>query len=96
VLLKNQLLHGASPVPDSYFTASSEWSSTYVAYKARLDGANSYWSPTSAERDAIPPTFYLQVSQNRVLNRVLRVLFLVKKLLAIISILRFSEEYFIY
>jgi len=57
------LLNGANPVPDSYFTASSEYSASYAAHLARLNGLTSFWSPLGAERDAIPPAMFLQVSQ---------------------------------
>ena len=53
------LLDGTNPVPDTYFTASSEF--VYTAYMARLDGSVDYWCPTSAEMNVIPPTFFLQV-----------------------------------
>jgi len=55
------LLNGASPVPDSFFTASSEWSVTYAAHKARLEETGIFWCPTQADRDAIPRTLFLQV-----------------------------------
>ena len=57
------LLNGTLPVPDSFFTASSEYSATYAAHKARLDGSGSWWGPTVADKTAIPITVYLQVGQ---------------------------------
>jgi len=30
---------------------------------ARLDGSGGFWLSTTSEKDAIPPTFFLQVSQ---------------------------------
>jgi len=57
-------LNGTIPVPDSYFTASSEFSATYAAPEARLDGGPGFWSPTSDEKLAIPLTFFIQVNKN--------------------------------
>jgi len=56
------LLNGINPVPDSYFTASSIYGASYAAYKAHLDGGGGFWVASSAEKDAIPPTFFLQVN----------------------------------
>jgi len=56
------LLNGANPVPDSYFTASSN-GATYDPHLAGLPRTK-YWAPMTAEKDAVPPTFYLQVGQN--------------------------------
>ena len=57
------LLNGVNPVPDSYFTATTEVSVDYAAHSARLDGDGFSWIPLAEERTAVPPTFYLQVSQ---------------------------------
>jgi len=57
------LLNGATPVPDGYFTASSEYSATYAAPKGRMDGGSGYWAPNSTDNSASPPTMFLQVSQ---------------------------------
>jgi len=57
------LLNGATPVPNSYFTASSEIDLTHAAHLSRLDGTDKRWTPTEADRDLIPPTLFLQVSQ---------------------------------
>jgi len=43
-VIKEPLLEGSNPIPDSYFTASSEYS-YFAAYKARLDGSGGYWCP---------------------------------------------------
>jgi len=56
------LLDGTNPVPDSYFTATSEWSGSYAAHKARV-GASNYWASTRADATTNPLTVYLQVSQ---------------------------------
>jgi len=56
------LLNGANPVPDSYFTASSN-GDVYLPHLAGLPHTL-YWAPRTAEKDAVPPTFYLQVGQN--------------------------------
>jgi len=55
------LLTGANPVPDSYFTASSEYSATFAAYKARIGVTTTCWIATMAEIEAIPPSLYIQV-----------------------------------
>jgi len=56
------LLNGVNPVPDSYFTASTD-KIGYEAYRARLDGNNNWWSPKSSDINAIPPTLFVQVRQ---------------------------------
>jgi len=58
--VEEPLLNGANPVPDSYFTASSDYSASYAAPCARLYGTSSWWTPTVDE--SIPVTFFLQVS----------------------------------
>ena len=55
------LLDGVSPVPDSYFTASSEYDINHKAYFARLSDGGPGWLASDAEVNANPPTFYLQV-----------------------------------
>jgi len=57
------LLNGANPVPDSSFTASSEFGASYVPHNARLDGGSSFWGPTTADLETIPLAVFLQVSQ---------------------------------
>ena len=56
------LLDGTNPVPDSYFTASSE-DPDYEAPKARMSAINA-WDPTAEDRDALPPACFLQVCCN--------------------------------
>jgi len=56
------LLDGTNPVPDIYFTATSEWSGSYAAHNARV-GASNYWASTYADAVINPPTVYLQVSK---------------------------------
>jgi len=56
-------LDGTNPVPDSYFTASSEYGASWAAPLARLDGGLAFWSPTGAEMMANPLTCFLQVNQ---------------------------------
>ena len=65
--VEEALLDGANPVPDSYFTASSDFSSTLKAPAARMS-VSYCWIPLQVEIDANPPTSYLQVS-TRILNR---------------------------
>jgi len=62
------LLNGANPVPDIYFTASSEHSDPYLAHNARMDGVNKWWAPTPAELAATPTTMYLQASEIQLRN----------------------------
>jgi len=59
------LLDGVNPVPDSYFTASSEISNYggWFAYLARLGATYNSWAPTSTEKDAVPLTCFLQVGE---------------------------------
>ena len=45
--IEEPLLNGVSPVPDSYFTASSVQSATYAVYKARMDGGSGVWMPAT-------------------------------------------------
>ena len=54
------LLNGSNPVPDSYFTATSEWPG-WTAPMARLGHNLIAWSPSETEIAAIPSTCYLQV-----------------------------------
>jgi len=54
------LLDGTNPIPDSYFTASTE-NPNWEAHLARMSNTVNCWSPTDAELAAIPPTCYLQV-----------------------------------
>jgi len=56
------LLNDTNLVPDSYFTATSEFHSMYAPYQARV-GASTYWASTLDEAAVNPPTVYLQVSQ---------------------------------
>ena len=60
------LLEGTNPVPDSHFTASSEYDASYAAPEARMSTVIG-WNPTEADMWANPPTCYLQVC-TRVLN----------------------------
>jgi len=53
------LLNGANPVPDSYFTASS-YMDPYLPHLAGFPRLE-FWTPATAEKTAVPPTFYLQV-----------------------------------
>jgi len=53
------ILDGTNPVPNTYFTASSE-DGLWYAYKAGMNEMYS-WSPSIAELNANPPTCYLQV-----------------------------------
>jgi len=55
------LLQDAITVPDSYFTASSEYGASFAARNARV-GASSYWCPDAADIGASPPTLFLGVS----------------------------------
>jgi len=56
------LLDGANPVPDSYFTASSTYGGgSWLAHYARMSAIDA-WEPAPADRDAIPPSSFLQVS----------------------------------
>jgi len=59
--VEEPLLDGTNPVPDTYFTASTE-DVGFEAYKARMS-ADSCWGPTYDEMIADPPTCYLQVGQ---------------------------------
>ena len=61
------LLDGINPVPDSYFTATSEWDASYAANKARV-GANNNWASTLADAIINPPTVYLQVRQINIIH----------------------------
>jgi len=60
--VEEPLLDGANPVPDSYFTASSE-DPGWEAPLARMSTALYAWSITADERDANPPTCYIQVDK---------------------------------
>jgi len=51
-------LNGVNPVPDSYFTASSEYQADWPAHAARLDGNSNAWGPIKSNRD----TCFLQVN----------------------------------
>jgi len=58
------LLAGTNPLPNNHFTASSDAGATFKAHGARtLDGITGFWCASTTERDASPPTFFLQVSQ---------------------------------
>jgi len=57
------LLNGVNPVPDSYFSASSEYDGYHAAPNARLDGNDTWWASRIDDRTAIPLTMYLQVSK---------------------------------
>ena len=54
------LLDGVDPVPDEYFTASSEDASGFYARYARMS-AIKCWIPSYEEMNAYPKTYYLQV-----------------------------------
>jgi len=60
-LAEEPLLNGVNPVPNNYFTASSCYSN-YLPHWARLDGSSDKWYPSEAEFNAVPPTFFLQLS----------------------------------
>ena len=59
------LLDGANPVPDNYFTATSEHES-YAAHKARMSADNA-WVATFTEQfqNGMPFPYYLQVSSRK-------------------------------
>ena len=61
---EDQLVSGSNPIPDTHMTASTEYSASWAAYYARLNGVNA-WLPTQAERDTVPPNFYIQVCYDR-------------------------------
>ena len=61
---ENPLVNGATPIPDSYMTASSEISPASAPYRARLhnqpgSGYNGAWCNTVA--DAATTASYIQV-----------------------------------
>jgi len=58
------LLDGTNPVPDSYFTASSEHHVENAAHRARLYSSAYGWVANAADRDAITPTLFLQASSH--------------------------------
>jgi len=59
------LLEGTNPVPDSYFTASSEYSASFLAHFARMrTGVGFPWCPTTADKSVC----FLQVSQEDVVS----------------------------
>jgi len=55
------LVDGTNPIPDSYMTATSEWSALYVAPMARMSSGGAWWA-ADAETLAPVPNFYMQVS----------------------------------
>ena len=59
------LLDGTSPIPNTYFTASTQ-NPEWEAYRARMSNAVNCWSPTNVELAANPPTCYLQVDEEHV------------------------------
>ena len=56
------LMGGATPIPDSYMTASSYWNNDVKSapYTARLYNSLG-WCPSTAEKDAAVPAMWLQV-----------------------------------
>ena len=60
------LLNDTNLVPDSYFTATSEFDFAYAPHNARV-GASNYWASTLADRAVNPPTVYLQVNVEHLL-----------------------------
>jgi len=53
-----------NPVPDSYFTTSSDLTSRITTYEARMDGTSLGWCASFTEWEGgIPPTMYLQVGK---------------------------------
>ena len=58
------LVSGPSAIPDNQMTASSIYNGQHEAFYARLNSilGGGAWCPTYAERDAIPPNMYTQVS----------------------------------
>jgi len=55
----DSLLDGAIPVPDNYFTASSEYTTNHKAYVARLLDGGAGWCASDAELNANRLMFYL-------------------------------------
>jgi len=58
------LLDGTNPVPDDYFTASSEYNTGFPAHEARLSRPG-VWLATQAEIDAVSPAMFLQASSHK-------------------------------
>jgi len=56
------LMGGATPIPDSYITASSQYGtgSGSAPHQARLQNSRA-WCPSTAEKDAAVPAMWLQV-----------------------------------
>jgi len=55
------LVGGATPIPDSYMTASSVYAAHRMPFNARINGTSA-WCASTLERDATEPNMYLQVS----------------------------------
>lgn len=51
---------GATPIPNSYMTASSYWGAKYEPYQGRLNNVEA-WTTSTAEKDAAIPSMWLQV-----------------------------------